>query len=107
MTADDPAAVEHTAELLAARAAAYAPGAVASWDTVEDVLLAHSVARRLGVRRLTVAADLGRVTVQPAPPDVVVLVGAALDRERAIVPAEAVLSGHGSRLAAAISADDL
>jgi hypothetical protein len=58
------------AEALGAQVAAHAAGATAvvSWNSPDDAVLGHVVARALGVPRATVDLDLGRFTLEPGLP---------------------------------------
>ncbi|MFI7276962.1 hypothetical protein [Streptomyces sp. NPDC049879] len=100
---DDPAAVERAGDALAALAAPYAPRAVVSRGDTADVLLAHVVARTLGVRRHVVVADLGRLIVEDLPPGTraVLVTGGAPDGELGSL-VRAVTS-HGGEVAAVCS----
>ncbi|GAB1818918.1 hypothetical protein [Herbidospora sp. RD11066] len=106
MIIEDPVSVEGIGEELAGLARDLAPEAVVSWDDTADVLLAHVVARRLDVGRLTIVADLGRLSVVgTGRPSRVVLVAAAFDREHAVEPAVALLARQGAQVVAVCSAD--
>jgi hypothetical protein len=60
----DPAAAERLGAMLAAVLRDVAPVAVVSWDDdVEDVVLAHVVARELGVPARRATLDLGRLAI--------------------------------------------
>ncbi len=100
----DPRAVGLLAAELAEQARRHEIGAVASWRHPEDAVLAHELASALGVPRLSVQEDLGRLSLTPSVETsarvLFVHIGADAD-----APLEAVghlLAGRGHTLAAVV-----
>jgi hypothetical protein len=103
------AAVEVVAEGMAAALSEFAPEVLLSWDTSDDAVLQHAVARRLGARSARVTRDQGMLFVEPE--DVVggrsvALVGACWDDPTWLAALQRVVAGHGGRVVAVGAALD-
>lgn len=96
---DDPASVEYAGAALAEEAARHRPEAVVSWSDTTDVLLAHVVARTLGIRRRVVVADLGRLIVEDVlPGERTAVVTAGGGPGTGLEPLLRAVAGHGGRV---------
>ncbi|WP_052850154.1 hypothetical protein [Streptomyces avicenniae] len=100
---DDPAAVERAGAALAELAARYTPAAVVSPDATTDVLLAHVVARTLGVRRHVVVADLGRLIVEDLTPGTRAVLVTLGDPDGELPRLVRAVTSHGGEVAAVCS----
>ncbi|GAA3195474.1 hypothetical protein ACFO1B_02855 [Dactylosporangium siamense] len=108
----DPSNVELAGAALAEVAAQHRPTSVVSWSATLDVLLAHVVARELGIPRLEADLDLGRLLLDGHDPsdglsaERVVLVADAITADRPIEPLIAAVAGGGGQVVAVCSARD-
>lgn len=99
---DDPARTERVGTRLAQRLAGQGITAIVCWDASEDAVLAHVVARELGVG-LRLADEIeGIVTLERTLPDgaVVAMVGAELTARTAVSGLAGVVRHSGGRVAA-------
>jgi len=108
-TARSVTATETVGAGLAARARESGATAVASLVRADDAVLAHVVARELGVPRATIEEDLGLLTLSPRLPDGsrVAFVGLARLSERDLAAALTLLEGAGHTLTAPLFAASL
>ena len=102
-TLDSPPVHECLGAGLAELVRPYRPGVVAYWNSPDAAVLAHVVARTLGVDVLAAYEDLGRLIVSrtPAPDTVAVLVGWDWDDSPGPQALVRTLTGAGCAVAAA------
>jgi hypothetical protein len=98
----DPTCAETIGDRLATLLAEHNASLVLSWAGENDTVLAHMVARRLGVPRASIELDLGLLTVgQPVNEGTrAVLVGVESSASRSAQVVATLLAGHGSELVA-------
>ncbi|WP_433891067.1 hypothetical protein [Streptomyces sp. CA-111067] len=102
--ADDPASVERAGAELAEAAGEFGAQAVVSWDDTREVLLAHVVARTLGVPRRVVVADLGRLVVEDVlPGERTVVISLGGEPAPDLTPLIRTVTGHGGEVVAVCS----
>lgn len=101
-TLDDPARTERVGSGLAARLSGQGITTVVCWDTSEDAVLAHVVARELGVGLRLANEVEGIITLErPLPDDAVVgLVGEELTARTAVSGLAGVARHSGARVIA-------
>jgi len=99
---DDPARTERSGVRLAERLGGRGITAVVCWDASEDAVLAHVVARELGVELRLADEVEGIITLERPLPDgaVVALVGAELTARTAVSGLAGVARHSGARVAA-------
>lgn len=99
---DDPARTERVGTRLAQRLAGQGITAIVCWDASEDAVLAHVVARELGVGLRLGDEIEGIVTLERTLPDgaVVAMVGAELTARTAVSGLAGVVRHSGGRVAA-------
>lgn len=66
-TASQPALLSQLGKVIAKEIYKYRPDAVACWLAEDDVLVAHTIARVLGIPVYRAQEDLGLLTLQPEP----------------------------------------
>lgn len=100
--AADPALSERLGTQLARLIAPTRPGLVLGWLGPDEAVLAHIVARELGVPVARASLDLGRLTVEPDgwPSDRVALVATSWGRDLPLAPLRKVV-GHTADVVAA------
>jgi hypothetical protein len=108
-TARSADAAERIGAVLAARARAAGATAIVGFVDPDDSVVAHVVARELGVPRATIEEDLGLLTLSPELPtgSRVVLIGLAERSTRDTAGALSMLEGHGFELIPPLFADQL
>lgn len=101
-TLDDPARTERVGARLAERLAGKGVTAVVCWDSSEDAVIAHVVARELGVGLRLADEVEGIITLEhPLPDDALVaLVGEELTARTAVSGLAGVTRHSGARIAA-------
>ena len=101
----NPSATEQVGKLIADRAHAYAPDAVASWSSPDETVLAHIVARELGAVRVGIELDLGLLSVLSELPAAsrVMLISTFWNRVRPVASLRTLLEGQGHTVVAAAS----
>ncbi|GMA30495.1 hypothetical protein GCM10025875_04870 [Litorihabitans aurantiacus] len=95
----DPAALELLGTLVADTLRAHAVGVVVSWNDPDDAVLAHVVARELGVPSRRASLDLGRLELDGPPlagAVVAVVATSFTPRPRALEPLARLLAGAGA-----------
>lgn len=99
---DDPARTERVGIRLAERLGGLGVTAVACWDSSEDAVLAHVVARELGVGLRLANEVEGIITLERPLPDgtVVALVGEELTARTAVSGLAGVARHSGARVIA-------
>ncbi|WP_329238089.1 hypothetical protein OG417_35205 [Actinoallomurus sp. NBC_01490] len=102
----DPKRTERVGAALAERLRPHEPAFVVCWDTSEDVVLAHVVARELGADLLLANEIEGIVALEYALPDgaTVVLVAESLDSPTAVAGLAGVVDHAKARVAAVATA---
>ncbi|MEV6930417.1 hypothetical protein AB0M46_38860 [Dactylosporangium sp. NPDC051485] len=105
----DPSSVERAGAALAQLAAAYRPTLLVSWSATLDVLLAHVVARQLGIRRVEADIDLGRLLLDGNEPsewiasERTVLIANDVTADQPVGPLVAAMMRGGGRVVAVCS----
>jgi hypothetical protein len=100
-TASSPAAVETIGRGLAQALRSYRPGALAIWNTRDDAILAHVVARELGVIVLRADETDGVAALQPTGQGTrTVFLAAAWDDPRRIAVSRTLMTAGNAKLAA-------
>jgi len=101
----DPTAAESVGAAIAARAAEYQPQLVVTWGLPDESVLAHIVARDLGITSARADLDLGLITIEEELPSAtrVLLVTTIDDPYRRLNSLHTLLDGQGHTVVAAAS----
>ena len=101
----DPASAESVGAAIARRVAEYEPQLVVTWMLPDESVLAHIVARDLGIRTARADLDLGLITIEEELPAAsrVLLVTTIDDPYRRLNSLYTLLEGQGHTVVAAAS----
>jgi hypothetical protein len=105
-TASQPATMEQLGAELASMVEAFRPSAVVCWLDADEVVLAHCVARALGVPVSRADENLGLLTLEPElPSDVqrVLMVASSWRMETPVGSLFSLLENRGKRVCAVVS----
>ncbi|RNE56512.1 hypothetical protein [Cryobacterium tepidiphilum] len=102
-----PDAIENIGQAVAHEVKNLGAGAVIGWLSADETVLAHIVARELGVPRAVIDVDLGLLTISPElqPNCDVLVVATSLDQYPSLQAIRTVLESNGHHVVAVVSLD--